>query len=203
MVKDVSMPKHIDFYLSLASTYTYLSVNRAEEHANDAGVELRWHPFSVRTIMIEQNNKPFAGKPVKLAYMWRDLERRARRHGIPFASIPPYPVDAEGLANRVATLAASEGWCSEFAKASYHGWFLGNGDPGDVENLSRALRRTGRDPGDIIARANSPEVHAKLTAETDAARSLGIFGSPTFVCGTELFWGDDRLEEAIEWCTSH
>jgi 2-hydroxychromene-2-carboxylate isomerase len=197
------MSMRIDFFLSLASTYTYLSVNRVEARAANAGVELRWRPFSVRTIMVEQNNKPFAGKPVKLAYMWRDLERRAQRHGIPFTSIPPYPVDADGLANRVATLAAAEGWCPEFAKASYHGWFLGKGDPGDVENLSRAVLRTGRDPSEVIARANSADIYAKLAAETDAARSLGIFGSPTFVCGTELFWGDDRLEEAIEWCTSH
>jgi 2-hydroxychromene-2-carboxylate isomerase len=197
------MPLHIDFFISLASTYTYLAVNRAEAHAEKAGVALRWRPFSVRTIMTEQNNKPFAGKPVKMAYMWRDLERRAQRHGIAFRSIPPYPVDADGLANRVAALAAVEGWCPAFAKASYDGWFLGNGDPGDVENLSRAVLRTGRDPGETIARANSPDIHAKLAAETDAARTLGIFGSPTFVCGTELFWGDDRLEEAIEWCTSH
>jgi 2-hydroxychromene-2-carboxylate isomerase len=80
---------------------------------------------------------------------------------------------------------------------------LGNSDPGEVENVSRALRRTGRDPNEIFARTNSPETHGKLAAETDAARALGIFGSPTFVCGTELFWGDDRFAEAIEWCTSH
>src|SRR5213080_1273656 len=97
---------HMDFFLSLASTYTYLSVNRAEQLAAKAGVLLHWRPFSVRTLMIEQNNRPFAGKPVKMAYMWRDLERRAQRHRIPFARIPPYPVDADGLANRVATLAA-------------------------------------------------------------------------------------------------
>ena len=108
------MPMHMDFFLSLASTYTYLAVNRAEQLATRAGVVLHWRPFSVRTIMVEQNNRPFAGKPVKLAYMWRDLERRAQRHGIPFASIPPYPVDTDGLANRVATLAAAEGWCPEF-----------------------------------------------------------------------------------------
>lgn len=196
------MLKNLDFFLSLASTYTYLSVNRAEELATSAGVVLRWRPFGVRTIMTEQNNRPFAGKPVKLAYMWRDLERRARRHGIPFASIPQYPVDADGLANRVATVAALEGWCPEFAKASYEAWFLEGHDPGGVENLSKALLRTGRDPGAIIARANSPDIHEKFAGETDVARALGIFGSPTFVCGNELFWGDDRLEDAIDWCRS-
>jgi 2-hydroxychromene-2-carboxylate isomerase len=88
---------HMDFFLSLASTYTYLAVNRAEQLATRAGVVLRWRPFSVRTIMVEQDNRPFAGKPVKLAYMWRDLERRAQRHGIPFASIRPIRSTLTGL----------------------------------------------------------------------------------------------------------
>ena len=152
--------------------------------------------------MIEQNNRPFVGKPVKLAYMWRDLERRARRHGIPFTSIPNYPNDSNELANRVATLAALEGWCPEFAKASYAAWFLGNKDPGNVEHLDAILQRLNRPSGDIIERADSQEVRSKYAAETEVARTMGIFGSPTFACGAEIFWGDDRLEDAIDWCKS-
>lgn len=37
----------------------------------------------------------------------------------------------------------------------------------------------------------------------EAVRELGIFGSPTFACESEIFWGDDRLEDAIDWCRSH
>ena len=103
------MEKHLDFYCFLGSTYTYLAVNRAEEVAARENITLRWRPFSVRSIMLEQNNRPFIGKPVKLSYMWRDIERRAHRYGVPFKSIPNYPNDAEELANRVATLAALEG----------------------------------------------------------------------------------------------
>lgn len=197
------MNKPLDFFLFLGSTYSYLSVNRVEAVAARAGISLRWRPFSVRSIMIEQNNRPFVGKPVKLAYMWRDLERRARRHGIPFTSIPNYPNDSNELANRVATLAALEGWCPEFAKASYAAWFLENKDPGNVEHLSGILQRLNQPSADIIERADSQEVRDKYAAETEAARSMGIFGSPTFACGAEIFWGDDRLEDAIDWCKSH
>jgi 2-hydroxychromene-2-carboxylate isomerase len=197
------MQKHLDFFCFLGSTYTYLAVNRAEAVASRENVALRWHPFSVRSIMLEQNNRPFVGKPVKLAYMWRDLERRAQRHGIPFASIPDYPNDADELANRVATLAALEGWCPQFAKAAYAKWFIENRDPGKVEYLSEVLQRMNRSPREIIERANSQEIRDKYAAETELARSMGIFGSPTFVCGTEIFWGDDRLEDAIDWCRSH
>jgi 2-hydroxychromene-2-carboxylate isomerase len=153
--------------------------------------------------MIEQNNRPFVGKPVKLAYMWRDLERRANRHGVPFRSIPSYPNDPDELAQRVATLAAVEGWCPQFARAAYASWFMEDKDPGKTEYLSPILERLGRNANEVIARANSAEIRDTYASETEVARSCGIFGSPTFVCGQELFWGDDRLEDAIDWCKSH
>jgi len=196
------MTKGLDFFLFLGSTYTYLAVNRAEHLAARHGITLRWRPFSARSLMIEQNNRPFVGKPVKLAYMWRDLERRAQRHGIPFVSIPNYPNDADELANRVATIAAIEGWCPEFAKAAYTAWFVENQDPGAVASLGSILQKLDREPAAILKRANSNEIRALYAAETEVARSLGIFGSPTFAYGTEIFWGDDRLEDAIEWCNS-
>ena len=197
------MPKQLDFFFFLGSTYTYLAVNRADALAAREGISLRWRPFSVRSIMIEQNNRPFVGKPVKLAYMWRDLERRAQRHGIPFASIPSYPNDPDELANRVATLAAVEGWCPTFAKAAYRTWFMENKDPGRLEHLSVLLERLGKNPSEVIANANGQEVRDRYSQETEIARSLGIFGSPTFVYEAELFWGDDRLEDAVDWCKSH
>ena len=74
----------IEFFYFIGSTYSYLSVSRAEDLAARNGVVLDWRPFSVRTMMREQNNIPFATKPVKMSYMWRDLERRAARFGVPF-----------------------------------------------------------------------------------------------------------------------
>ena len=198
-----AMGKQLGFFCFLGSTYTYLAVNRAEEVTARENIALRWRPFSVRSIMLEQNNRPFVGKPVKLAYMWRDLERRAHRHGVPFNSIPNYPNDADELANRVATLAALEGWCAQFAKAAYATWFMGNKDPGKIEHLSAVLVRMNRSPNEVIARANSQEIHDKYAAETEVARSMGIFGSPTFAYGSEIFWSDDRLEDAIDWCKLH
>jgi 2-hydroxychromene-2-carboxylate isomerase len=83
------MSARIEFFFFVGSTYSYLSVSRAQALAERAGVPLAWRPFSVRTLMREQNNSPFAGKPVKLKYMWRDLERRAARFGVPFDGAPP------------------------------------------------------------------------------------------------------------------
>jgi 2-hydroxychromene-2-carboxylate isomerase len=194
------MARRLDFYFFVGSTYSWLSVERAGAAAAARGIELVWRPFSVRTLMRELNNSPFAGKPPKLKYMWRDLERRAKRIGIAFDAPPPYPIDPQERANHVATLAASEGWCEAFTREAYRSWFGDKLDPGDPEVLSAILHRLGR-PADDIDRAEQAEVVGLYAAQTDRARDLGIFGSPTFVVGErELFWGDDRLEEAIEWC---
>ena len=173
---------------------------RADLLAAQAGVTLRWRPFRLRTLTQEQNNRPFVGKPVKLKYMWRDVERQARRYGIPFNGIPPYPVDDAGLAHRVGIVAATEGWCPEYSRAVYSSWFVGHKDPGDVDQLCVVLAGLDKDSDSVIGRANSRQIEKQLVAETDVARSLGIFGSPTFVVREEIFWGDDRLETALEWC---
>jgi 2-hydroxychromene-2-carboxylate isomerase len=196
------MPRELDFFFSIGSTYAYLSVNRVEKIAAREGVALRWRPFDVRAIMIEQDNRPFVGKPVKRQYMWRDVERRAKRYGIPFGSIPDYPVDPEGLANRVAVVASLEGWCPEYTKATYRSWFLESRAPGDVQHLRSLLSQLGKDPDSTIARADGQEIRSRYDSETEHAKELGIFGSPTFAWGTEIFWGDDRFEDAIEWSKS-
>jgi 2-hydroxychromene-2-carboxylate isomerase len=193
------MHARLEFYFFIGSTYTWLSVSRAASLAAKQGVELAWQPFSARTLMREQNNIPFAGKPVKLRYMWRDLERRAARLGIPFDGIPPYPIDADELANRVATLAAMEGWCPEFTRATYRAWFLDKRDPGQEDVLRGILLGLGRDPDACMQTANAAAVRDAYDSRTRRARELGMFGSPTFACGSEIFWGDDRLEEALDW----
>ena len=193
------MDERLDLFFFYGSTYTYLTVMRVEETAAQAGVEVRWRPFNVREIMVEQDNIPFRDKPVKMRYMWRDIERRAARHGIPFEGIPTYPVDPDLLANRVGVVAAEEGWCPEYTRETYRAWFLEDKPPGEPEGLAAVLRSLGKDPDDVILRAESQETRERFASETEVARSMGIFGSPTFVTGGEIFWGDDRLEDALEW----
>jgi len=191
--------RQLDFFFFVGSTYSYLSVMRIEAVASAAGIDVRWRPFFLREILIEQDNSPFVGKPAKMRYMWRDLERRAARHGIEFAGVPPYPVDPDGLANRLACLACREDWGPNFVKEVYRRWFLEHEVPGEQAAMRRLLARLGRAPDPTIARANGQENRDYLAAETQAARDLGLFGSPTFAVGAEIFWGDDRLEDAVAW----
>ncbi|MGA3403967.1 MAG: 2-hydroxychromene-2-carboxylate isomerase [Acetobacteraceae bacterium] len=197
------MAGSLDFFFSLGSTYTYLTAMRIEAVAEAADVTVRWRPFSVRTIMREQNNIPFTHKPIKTRYMWRDIERRAARHGIAFAGLPHYPNDGDPIANQLGIIAADEGWCPAYTKAVYRNWFLDDKDPGDRETLRSILLSLGKDPVALLERAGSPDLQERYAAQTDVARQAGIFGSPTFMVGEEMFWGDDRLEEALDWCLRH
>ena len=113
----------IDFWFSIGSTYSYLTVMRLPEVEKSHPVEIRWRPFNVRHVMIEQNNIPFKDKPVKTAYMWRDIERRADRFGLAPQIPAPYPVPGLVLANQIATLGVEEGWVADYTRATYQRWF--------------------------------------------------------------------------------
>jgi 2-hydroxychromene-2-carboxylate isomerase len=190
----------LDFFFFFGSTHSYLSVMRIEELAARAGVSVNWRPFSVRALMREQGNT-FHTISLRTAYMWRDIERRAAEHGLPFVRPPIWPTDADQLANRVGIVAASEGWCPTYAKASFLSWYLDGKELGDPAALSAVLRELGKAPEDVVARANSEAVRALYDSETDVARKLGVFGVPTFAAGREIFWGDDRLEQALAWAS--
>jgi 2-hydroxychromene-2-carboxylate isomerase len=189
----------IDFWFSIGSTYSYLSVARLARVAAASDVEFRWRPFNVRSIMIEMDNVPFAKKPVKAAYMWRDIERRAQMYGLSPQFPVPYPLAELERANRVAVIGAQEGWCASYATSSYQLWFEAGLPAGSEPNISQSIREAGADPEAILTRADAAEGIEALLAATAEAKALGIFGSPSFVVDGELFWGDDRLDDALNW----
>ncbi len=190
--------RQLDFFYFFGSGYAYLSVLRISDVAAKAGVTVNWRPFNVRPLMRE-NNVMLRDEAQKVRYMWRDVERRAAQHGLAFVKPPVWPTEPDLLASRVAMVAAEEGWVQTYSVASFRAWYLDGLPLGTTESLGVILPRVGQDPARVLALAERPEATARLEAETEAARKLGAFGSPTFVAGGELFWGDDRLEEAVAW----
>jgi 2-hydroxychromene-2-carboxylate isomerase len=153
----------------------------------------------VREIMIEMDNIPFADKPVKRDYMWRDIERRADLFGIKAKLPAPYPLTGFDLANQIAILGEQQGWCRDYVIATYQLWFQHGQPAGQEPNLSKSLKSIGLNPEEVIGQALSEEIVAAYKLSTSRARQLGIFGAPSFVTRGELFWGDDRMEEAVLW----
>ena len=189
----------IDFWFTMGSTYSYLSVMRLADVERTTGIKFQWRPFHLLIILQQMKHVPFADKPAKCRYMWRDIERRAALHGLPGKLPAPYPAKQSVVANLVAIVGMREGWGADFVRAAYRHWFQQGEETGSEPNLSASLRDIGQDPVRVLALASAAEANHRLLAETDTARRLGIFGSPTFAIGEELFWGDDRVDDAVSW----
>ena len=193
--------KEIEFWFSIGSTYTYLSVHRLKEIEKKNNINFIWNPFSVRNIMIEMENIPFTPptKKNKSEYMWRDIERRAMLYGFK-AKVPvTYPLKEFDLANQLAVLGKEEGWIEEYVSLTYKRWFEYNLEPAIEPNLSEILEMIGLNAQKIIEKAKEKKIIERYNEQTKLAKKKKIFGSPTFIVKDELFWGDDRLEDAIKW----
>ena len=190
--------RKLEFWYEFASTYSYLSVMRIEKVAAAAKLGVTWRPFLLGPIFRAQgwNDSPFNLYEAKGRYMWRDLARLAAGYGLPFQRPSVFPRNGLSAA-RIALLAEPEGWCPDFSRAVFTAEFAHDRDIADPAVLSGLLETLGQDSRAVLARAESDANKAALRAQTERAQALGIFGAPSFVVGDELYWGNDRLGDAV------
>ena len=188
----------LEIWFEFASTYSYLTVSRAAPLLREAQVEHVWRPFLLGPIFRDRGleTSPFVIDPVKGAYMWRDMARRCETYDLPF--MRPNDVPMNGLkAARIMTAALDQPWRGTLAHAVFSAQFGRGADISDDKVLVAALETCGVSGEPWLERAQRPDIKDALRAATDHARRLGIFGAPSMVVGDELFWGDDRFEDAI------
>jgi 2-hydroxychromene-2-carboxylate isomerase len=194
------MKPSLIFWYEFASTYSWLAAERIEALAAQGGVEVTWRPFLLGPIFAAQGwtTSPFNLFPAKGRNMWRDMERQCARLGLPPIVRPdPFPQNSL-LAARVAT-ALPPAACPPFSLAVYRAHFAQGRPIADRGMLAALLHDTGAPPDALMA-AEAAETKGALRQATDRAQSLGIYGAPSFTTGSgELFWGNDRLEQAIAW----
>ncbi len=190
----------IDFWFEFGSTYSYPSAARIEAIARAAGIHVAWQPFLLGPLFAEQgwNDSPFNLYPRKGRYMWRDLERLCKGYALPFRRPSTFPRNGL-LAARVACAGLGEAWLPEFVRAVYAANFAHDLDVADREVLAGILEAMELDAVSILARAATQQAKDMLRAQTDRAVELGLFGAPSFVVRGELFWGNDRLGDAVAW----
>jgi 2-hydroxychromene-2-carboxylate isomerase len=195
----------VELWFEFGSTYSYLSAARIEDVAAAAGVPVLWEPFLLGPIFAEQgwDDSPFNVYPAKGRYMWRDMERLCAKYRIPFTRPSHFPRNGL-LAARIACLAkaTSEHWLPEFARAVFRANFAEDRDIGDAAEIRSILDSLGQPGVQLVEQAQAPENKLRLREQTRRAKVLGIFGAPNFVVGAELFWGNDRLEDALVWAGS-
>jgi 2-hydroxychromene-2-carboxylate isomerase len=196
------MPR-LEFWFDFASSYSYPAAMRIEKLAQAADVAIDWQTFLLGPIFRELGwiDSPFNIYPAKGRYMWRDLERTCHALSIPFVCPSRFPRNGV-LASRVACWFASEPWIAEFSKAVFHANFAEDREISDHEVLLACLNELGLDGSRLLKQAQTAETKVKLRMQTEHAKGFGIFGAPSFLVGKEMFWGNDRLEQALRWAQS-
>lgn len=196
------MPGRLTFWFELASTYSYLSAMRIESMAAERGVEVDWRPFPLGPIFAAQGwtNSPFAIYPAKGVNMWRDMQRLCAARDLPFIDTPEGKTFPQNSirAMRVAIAALETGKGQAFIRALYTAQFGQGHDIAEPATIAAALGIADL-PEDLMQAADDPTYKAALKANSVAAQEAGIYGAPSFTVGSELFWGDDRLEYALDW----
>lgn len=193
--------RQIAFWYEFASPYSYVAASRIERLAHDRGLAITWQPLLLGPIFSrrENNATPFQNSGVvQNRYRRRDVERLCALEGLPLSWPTRYP--RSGLiAARVALVAIDEGWGPAFSRAIYHANFVEDREISDVPVVAEIVDRLGHGADGVLARAQAPENKARLAAQVESAIANGIFGAPSFMVDRELFWGNDRLEQALEW----
>ncbi|TGK04929.1 2-hydroxychromene-2-carboxylate isomerase [Leptospira semungkisensis] len=190
----------LSFWFEFSSTYSYLSVGRIKSVCEKEGIEFEWKPFLLGPIFKEQgmSDSPFNIYPAKGKYMWRDIERKTEKYGLPFRKPDIFP--RNGLkAARITTAFLDQPWIETFILEIYKLEFSQNVDISDKTALSDLLNSLGQNAEEVLLLSESTENKELLRKNTEEASKLGIFGAPSFIANGELFWGDDRLEDAIEF----
>ncbi len=195
--------KKLTFWFEFASTYSYLSALRIEDVAGAAGLAVEWKPFLLGPIFAAQGltDSPFNVYPVKGEYMWRDMERECVKYGLPVAKQPDVFPGNGLLAARVATLGAGQDWQADFVRSVYLAQFVEGKALADARTSVDVLETLGIDGAAVVERAMTDQtVKDALKANTAAAQDAGIFGAPSFTTSDgEVFWGNDRMDDAIAW----
>ncbi|MFG6447340.1 2-hydroxychromene-2-carboxylate isomerase [Roseateles sp. BYS180W] len=191
----------LEFWFDFGSNYSYLSVMRIEAAAAQRGVAVQWRPFLLGPVFqsLGWRTAPFLQQELKLAYVWQDMVRECRKYGLPWQQPSVFPRKAV-LALRVALWADEQPWVGEFCRRTMA---LNFGQDRDVESeasVRATLQAMGLDADSVIAHALSEPNKLRLRTQTETAMAKGIFGAPTFFAGQDMFWGNDRLDDALAHC---
>ena len=192
----------VQFWYEFASTYSYPAAIRIDEAAAKYGLTVNWQPFLLGPVFkaLGWNTSPFNIYPEKGRYMWRDLERICAKQDLPPMRKPdPFPQNSLKAARLALCLPDGEPR-ARFSQAVYVAQFAWLLPIDDDQVLADILIRLGHPADELLAKSIEPETKHALKSQVARAQQLGIFGAPSFITSdAEVFWGNDRLEDALSW----
>lgn len=191
------MAERAVFYYDLGSPYAYLSAERISGLFNDAGLEQpEWQPILLGGLFRTFDRGSWALTEARAEGI-AEVERRAAEYGLPPIVWPdPWPGEML-MAMRVATFAKQTGRTIAFSLPAFRQQFAAGRDLSDPDNVMIAAAACELHPRALESAVKTSIVKDALREATDEAAAAGVFGVPSVRVGEEVFWGDDRLEDAV------
>ena len=189
-------PPAVDFFYGIGSRYSYLASSQLDRLTAETGCRIRWRPLYSGDLFAARGLDPFAGQPVSGQYEWayrrRDAERWAAYYGVPYREPDDVRFDPRRLA-LACTAAAALGAVDAFSRRLFQALFVDGTSPLDEAACAGLAREVGLDERGFRTALKQPETAARLAATVADAVAAGAFGVPSFVFGTEVYFGNDRL----------
>jgi 2-hydroxychromene-2-carboxylate isomerase len=190
------------FYFDFGSPNAYLAHKVIPAIEQRTGETFIYVPALLGGIFKATGNRSpaeaYAGIPSKLRYEGLETQRFVKKHGITeYARNPHFPVNTLQIM-RGAVAAKRLGVFEAYVDAVYRAMWVDGLKMDDPAVIEAAFKAAGLPAADLIAGMNDPAVKAELIANTEAAVAKGVFGSPSFLVGEELFFGKDKLRDVEE-----
>jgi 2-hydroxychromene-2-carboxylate isomerase len=187
--------KAVEFYFDIGSPAAYLAWTQLPQVVQDARGEIEYRPFLLGGVFHATGNRSPTEVPAKGQYLLDDLQRFARRYGVPFRHNPHFPLNTLTLMRGAMGLQMREpARMVPYVDAIYRAIWVDAKNMNDPATVGAVLQQAGFDAGKLLALAADPAVKDQLKATTQDAVARGVFGAPTFFVNNQMFWGQDRLE---------
>ena len=193
------MSKTVEFYFDLGSPATYLAYTQLPKICEQTDSQLIYIPILLGGIFKATGNASPATIPAKGRYMFQDLDRYAKRYGVPLKFNPHFPINTLMLMRAVTGMQLRHPERFQaFIDCLFHALWVEGRSLDDLATVASVLTQNGFDPNEVLALTADEEVKAILKDNTEKAVQRGVFGAPSMFVDNQLFFGQDRLDFVLE-----